>query len=206
MPSDQFKAMLKRIKVDLSTMYRQVEAQLAWGKVVQSQYRPQIVISSRDIDDTLERIRTKIGTTEYLAAEIYLPVDGATNDEQVKKLANQLAREIRAGKATFFKLAQQFSQAAGAVNGGDKGWVNEAQLSEPLLQALKTLGKNQVTKPIKTINGYHILMLRDKRTLSEDTIPSSEQIKYNIGTERMDKLQRQRLMDLRLASYIDVRL
>ena len=198
--------MLKRVNADVSSIQQQVRAQMAWGKVVQARLRPRVVISERDIDAALERIRAKIGTTEYLAAEIYLPIDEGTKESQVKKLGNQLVQEIRSGKASFFKLAQQFSQAAGASNGGDIGWVNEAQLSDDLLQGLKKIGKNKVTSPIKTADGYHILLLRDKRTLSEDTIPSRDQVKYSIGTERMDRLQRQQLMDLRLASYIDIRL
>ncbi len=206
MSADHFMEMIKRIDGDASSIKRQIEAQIAWGKVVQARLRSRVVISERDIDDVLERIRAKVGTTEYLAAEIYLPVDETSKEAQVEKLAHGLVQEIRAGKASFFKLAQQFSQAAGAASGGNKGWVNEAQLPEELLQALKDAKKNQVTNPIKTMSGYYILLLRDKRTLSEDTIPSRDQIEYTIGTERMEKLQRQRLMDLRLASYIDIRI
>ncbi len=206
MSMDQFMAMLKRVGADISSMNRQIKAQVAWSKVVQGRLRSRVVISERDIDDAIERIRGKIGTTEYLAAEIYLSIDDAAKEQQVRKLARKLVQEIRSGKVSFFKLAQQFSQAAGASSGGDKGWVNEAQLSEELLQALKTAGKNKVTNPIKTVSGYHILLKRDQRILSEDTVPSRQQVEYSIGTERMDRLQRQRLMDLRLASYIDVRI
>lgn len=206
MDVEKFKNMLGRVNADLDSMFHQVKAQLAWGKVVKARLRPRIVISERDIDDALERIRAKIGTTEYFVAEIYLPVDDAKKEKSVKKLANGLVQEIRSGKAKFFKLAQQFSQAAGSANGGNKGWVNEAQLSEELLQVLKKTGKGKVTSPIRAIGGYYILLLRDKRILSEDTVPSREQIEFGIGSERMDRLQRQHLMDLRRASYIDIRL
>tara|TARA_R110001592_G_scaffold29350_7_gene106573 strand:- start:16573 stop:17475 length:903 start_codon:yes stop_codon:yes gene_type:complete len=202
---EQFMAMLKRSGIDVSTMIQQVTAQVAWGKVVQSRLRPRINISERDIDDALERIQSKIGTTEYLAAEIFLPVEDPKQDGQTRKLANNLVYEIKSGKASFFKLAQQFSQAAGSMNGGDKGWVNEAQLSEELLKPLESAQKNQITAPVKTLDGYHILFLRDKRALSEETVPSRQQVEYSIGNERLDKLQRRHLMDLRLASFVDIR-
>lgn len=201
----QFLGMLKKGGIDVSTMRRQIESQLAWGKVVQTRLRPRVIISERDIDDALERIKAKIGTTEYLAAEIFLPIENAKDEPQVKRLANDLVYQIKSGKAAFFKLAQQFSQAAGSTNGGDKGWVNEAQLPEPLLKGLKSVSKNQITKPIKTLDGYHIMFLRDKRALSEDNIPSRSQIQYNLGTERLEKLQRRHLMDLRAASFVDIR-
>ena len=114
-------------------------------------------------------------------------------------------REIKTGKASFFNLAQQFSKAAGAVNGGDTGWLQETQLSEEILTGLQAVKKNQVTKPIKTLSGYHILFLRDIRTLTEDTMPSRDQIYYSLGTERLEKLQRRHLMDLKASSFIDLR-
>lgn len=203
---EQFKNVLTKMKADISTMRHQIKAQLAWGKVIQGTLRSRVVISERDINDTAERIRTKIGTTEYHAAEIFLPIKGTSKEKEIKKLANELVREIKSGKASFFKLAQQFSQAAGATNGGDKGWVNEAQFPDELLQGLKKLSQNQITSPIKTTSGYHILLLHEKRSLSEETIPSRAQIEYSIGMERIERLQRQYLMDLRLASYIDIRL
>lgn len=203
---EQFLSMLKRGGIDVSTMYQQIESQVAWSKLVQKRLRSRVIISERDIDDTLERVKSKIGTTEYLVAEIFLPVENTKKGSGVKKLALELVREIKVGKVSFFKLAQQFSQAAGSAKGGDKGWVNEAQFPEELLSAVSQLNKKQVTAPIKTSTGYHIFLLRDKRILSDETLPSRDQIEYNIGTERLDRLQRQHLLDLRLASFIDVRI
>ncbi len=201
----QFRAMLKRAGIDVSTMMDQVRAQVAWSKVVQAKLRPKVIISDRDIDAAYERVKAKVGTTEYLAAEIFLPVYEAKSDKTVKQLANRLVREIKGGKASFFKLAQQFSRAAGSMKGGDTGWIDETQLSEEVLAGLKSVKKNQVTKPIKTLSGYHIMFLRNTRTLTEDTLPSKSQIEYNLGTERLNKLQSRHLQDLKAASFVDVR-
>lgn len=203
--SEKFKAMLRRGGIDISTMYAQIEAQVAWGKVVQKRLRPRVIVSDRDVDDTLERIQAKVGSKEYLTAEIFLPIDSAKNEKQVKQLANRLVREIKSGKASFFSLAQQFSKAAGAGSGGDTGWLQETQLSEEILTGLQAVKKNQVTKPIKTLSGYHILFLRDIRTLTEGTMPSRDQIYYSLGTARLEKLQHRHLMDLKASSFIDLR-
>ncbi len=201
----KFKEMIRRGGLDINTMYDQIRAQVAWSKVVQSRLRPRVVVSDRDIEDARERMVSKIGTTEYLAAEIFLPIDDAKKEREVKQLANRMIREIKTGKASFFKLAQQFSKAAGALQGGDTGWMNEAQLSEEILSGLSKIQKNQITNPIKTLNGYHIYFLRDTRTLSEETIPSDQQIEYMLGTERLEKLQGRHLLDLRSSSFVDIR-
>ncbi|MGH1404744.1 MAG: SurA N-terminal domain-containing protein [Alphaproteobacteria bacterium] len=202
---DQFKAVLKRNGIDVGTMQDQIRAQIAWSKVVQKRLRPRVVISDRDVEDAYERIQSKIGTTEYLAAEILLPIIDGKNEKEVKQLADRLVREIRSGKASFFKLAQQFSGAAGASKGGDTGWMQEAQIQQEVLSGLQKVKKNQVTSPIKTLNGYHLFFLRDTRILNESTMPSRDQIQYNLGAARLEKLQTRHLMDLRAASFIDIR-
>jgi len=202
---DQFRSMLRRGGIDVSTMTAQIEAQVAWSKIVQSQLQRRVIISDRDVDDVLKRLNDKIGVTEYLAAEIFLPFDKGESEAKAKNLANRLVREIKTGKASFFKLAQQFSKSAGSVNGGNIGWVHEAQVSDDVIAALQKIKKNQISAPIKTHDGYRILFLRDTRTLSEDNLPSRDQVYYNLGNERLDKLQRRHLQDLRSAAFIDIR-
>ncbi len=118
---DEFKSLLRRSGIDVSTLYDQIRSQIAWSKLVQKRIRPRIVISERDVDDAYERIKSKIGTTEYLTAEIFLPVIDKEKESDVKKLAHNLYGQTKSGKASFFKLAQQFSSSAGAAKGGDIG-------------------------------------------------------------------------------------
>lgn len=206
MEAAQFKSVLRKSGVDISTLHAQIAAQIAWGQVVQRKLRSRVIISERDVDAALERMKSKVGTTEFLTAEIFLPVADPKKKGETQRLANRLVNEIKGGKASFFKLAQQFSRAAGAAQGGDTGWLREDQLSEDVLSGLKKIKKNQVTQPIKTPEGYHIFFLRDTRTLSEDTLPSRQQVQYDIGSSRLDKLQSRHLMDLRAASFVDIRL
>ncbi len=203
--ADEFKSLLRRSGIDVSTLYDQIKSQIAWSKLVQKRIRPRVIISERDVDDALARIQSKIGTTEYLTAEIFLPVLDKENEKDVKQLAQKLYSQTKSGKASFFKLAQQFSGSAGAAKGGDIGWVQEAQLQEEILSALQKVKKNQVTNPIKTLDGYHILFLRDTRILTEDTMPSRDQIQYNLGTVRLEKLQSRHLMDVRASAFIEIR-
>lgn len=202
----EFAKMLTRGGLDVATMHEQVKAQLAWTKVVQKKLQPQIVISDRDIEDARERILSKVGSNEYLAAEIYLPTDSTRSEKETRQLANQFVKEIKSGKVSFFKLAQQFSKAAGSTKGGDTGWLHEDQISDEVLSALKSTQKGKVTKPIKTIAGYHIFFLRDKRTLSEDNVPSNDQILFEIGNRRLEKMQARHMIDLRASTFVDVRL
>lgn len=205
MSGDKFKEMLQKAGIDISTMERQIRSQIGWGKVVQDKLRPKVVVSERDIDDVLERLKSRIGTPEYLAAEIFLPVSDPKQEKEAMDFAQRLVKEIRSGKAPFFKLAQQFSKGAGAERGGDMGWLSEAQASEDVVNALKTLEKNQVSDPVRGVNGIHVLYLRDTRTMSEDNLPSRDQVLFSLGTQRLERLQYRHLMDLKASSFIDIR-
>jgi peptidyl-prolyl cis-trans isomerase SurA len=111
----------------------------------------------------LANLKASLGKPEYLAGEIFLAVDGPRNEEQVKNLAERLIEQLRQG-APFQALAQQFSQNGG---GGQLGWVSEGMLDDELMRALARLQVNNITPPIRANDGYHILLLLDKRRIGD---------------------------------------
>ena len=191
--------------VNIDTMRRQIKAQIGWGKIVQKVMRPQIEVNDADIDAFLERLNNNIGKNEYLVAEIFLPVDAPNQQSDARQLAEKLDAEIRAGKAPFFKVAAQFSKAPGAAQGGDRGWIQEGQLPDELDSVLKTMKKDDLSEPIHSSAGYHILYLRDTRAITDKDIPSREEIFNALGGQRLDRAQRRYLMDLRSAAFIENR-
>lgn len=202
---EQFEEMLKRSGVNINTMYNQIEAQMAWGQAVQKIIRPKITVTDADIDDAVQRMRDKIGKTEYLVAGIVLPIEKASDAANIREMAYALTADIRAGKVPFSRVAQQFSKSAGANQGGDMGWIQEGQLEKELEAPLAAMQPGQISEPIKTQSGYSILMLREKRSITEDTIPSREELMNMIGTERLERMQRRHLQDLKTSAFIDSR-
>jgi peptidyl-prolyl cis-trans isomerase SurA len=205
MQRDQLEKMLSSQGVPRSTLESQIRSTLAWGKLVQRRLRPSIEIGQEEIDQVIQRIQANAGKPEYLAAEIFLAVDSPEREDDVRRLADRLYEQIGQG-ASFPAVARQFSQSAGATNGGDLGWVQQGQLPEELDKALQQLRPGQATRPIRSITGYHILMLRDERAVAAaNSLPPREQIMNSLGQERLDMLQRRLLRDLRRSAFIDLR-
>lgn len=150
--------------VPVSTLRTQIETNILWSKVVQRRLRPTIEIGDEEIDAAMERIRANAGKPEYLVSEIFLAVDTPQQDEEVRRLAERLVEQIRAG-ASFAAVASQFSQSTSAATGGDIGWVQQGQLSEQLDNVLQQLQPGRFSPPIRSLTGYHILALRDRRTV-----------------------------------------
>ena len=205
MKADAFKGMMRKGGLSLVTVEDQIKAHLSWGLVVQKKLRPRVTITERDVDDVLERLMKGAGQPEYLLAEIFLPSDNAQVEGKVKQLAASMVTEIRGGRASFFKLAQQFSKSAGSSKGGDLGWVAENQLQQELREGVKGLAIKEVSAPIRTPHGYHILLVREKRQLSGDKLPSRDAVYQMLGQERLDRLQRGYLLDLKASAFIDNR-
>ncbi len=156
---------LKKNGVPPEAMTTQVRNGLLWSKVVQRELRPRVEVGEDEIDAVIERIRANAGKEEYLLSEILLPVDNPAEEEQVRAVAENLVNQIRKG-ANFAAVARQFSQSPDAAQGGDMGWIQQGQLAPEISRALATSGPKQVSAPIRTAKGFHILGVRNVRTVS----------------------------------------
>ncbi|MCB1551161.1 MAG: peptidylprolyl isomerase [Alphaproteobacteria bacterium] len=205
-PVDVFKKALTQHGVRLSTLRSQIEAQLAWTKVVQKRVRPRVEVSDADIESEIEQLRANIGKNQYRLAEIFLPVADGTKASDVKALARKLSDQLAQTPEAFQKVARQFSQSAGAEQGGMIGWVFGGQVSKEVETVLPSLTVGKVSSPVETPAGFYILLAVDKRQISEDTLPSHDDVMQRIGTQRLDRAQRRYMMDLFSASFIEKRI
>jgi peptidyl-prolyl cis-trans isomerase SurA len=158
---DQLRENLAKQGVPFSTLEREMMAQVSWRKVVQKEIRKRIEVTDEEIDSAYSRVMSSVNKQQYLVAEIFLSVDSPADDSRVKAFADQLEDQLRHG-ASFPKLAQQFSQAAGAAQGGDLGAVQDGELPDELEHVLHKLSPGEISAPIQTQAGYHILLLRAK--------------------------------------------
>lgn len=205
MTGDQFGQMLGARGIKLKTLQDQIASQLLWAKVVGKTIRPRIDVTDKDIDAELARLKDGVGQTQYLVSEILLVPGDAKKESEVAAVANRLVAQLRQQPEAFPSVAQQFSQAAGAPQGGSLGWVTQGQLPEDIEKVVQTLQKGQISDPVKTLAGYHILLVRDTRTISAELLPKREEILDRLGTDRLDRDQRRLLFDLRSSAFIETR-
>jgi peptidyl-prolyl cis-trans isomerase SurA len=136
--------MMEQNKIDLGALRSKLRAERAWMGVIRQQLRRKAVIGGEEIEEELARLRAVRHLPRHRVAEIFLPVDDTGNEAQVRTLAERLMEQLRRG-AKFAALAREFSQSASAAVGGDLGWVTKGQL--------------QVAGPVRTLGGFHILLL-----------------------------------------------
>ncbi|NQV81938.1 MAG: peptidylprolyl isomerase [Alphaproteobacteria bacterium] len=163
MPEGNLAKLLDSQGISVTSLQNQLRAQIAWSKVVGQRLRPRVVVGTDEIDTLVERLKST-GRIEHLTSEIFLAFSdqNAAIRRDVTANAETLITQLRGG-ASFAILAQQFSQAVSASNGGDIGWISGAELPDAAGPALETLDVDKISDPIITRDGIYILQVRDRR-------------------------------------------
>ena len=96
---------------------------------------------------------------------IKLPANAtAAQDKAVQARAAALAAQARAPGADFAALARANSDDIGSKGlGGDLGWLSPGVTLKPFETALYALKPGQVSDPVRTTEGWHVIWLRDVR-------------------------------------------
>jgi peptidyl-prolyl cis-trans isomerase D len=119
------------------------------------------------LKERYEKEKARYVTNEQrLASHILIKVGGKGGpDDQKQALAKaeDIEKQLKDGKK-FDELAKQSSDDLGSKNqGGDLGWLDKGTTDEAFETALFALQKGEVSAPILTSEGYHVIDLRDIR-------------------------------------------
>ncbi len=130
-------------------------------------------------------------TTEYSAAHILV-----ADEAKAKELKTQID-----GGADFAELAKANSTDTGsAVNGGDLGWFGPGMMVKPFEDAVVTLKPGQVSDPIKTDFGWHIIKLNETRVAAK---PAFDAVKQDLSNELEQKVVAAHIETLTAAAKIE---
>lgn len=105
------------------------------------------------------------GSEERRASHILLtvaPGASAADKAAVKARAEALLAQIRQAPQTFAELAKANSQDPGsAANGGDLDFFSRGAMVKPFEDVVFALKKDEVSAPVETEFGYHLIKLTD---------------------------------------------
>ena len=119
------------------------------------------------LKDRYEKEKARFVSNEQrLASHILIKVDGKgspADQKQALAKAQDLEKQLKEGK-DFATLAKQNSTDLGSKNtGGDLGWLDKGTTDEAFENALFALKKGEISEPVLSSEGYHIIDLRDVR-------------------------------------------
>ena len=162
----------------VGSLKRQIEAELAWSRLLRRNVQPFINVSDEEVEDMMARLEASRGTAEYRLGEIYLSATPETA-AAVEQNGVRIMEQLRAG-GSFVAYARQFSEASTAAVGGDLGFVRLGQLPAELGTVAQEMQPGQLIGPIAVPGGFSILYLIDKKQVltadPRDAILSLKQI------------------------------
>ena len=140
-------------------------------------------------DAQLQQILEKNGTGLQVKARhilLRLPADATpAQRDSVVKLAADLKKRALAGE-DFAALAKKYSQEPGAdKSGGDLGYFGKGQMVAPFEEAAFKLQPGQISDPVETPFGIHIIKVEDRKMQSFDQLKGQfrEQVKSQLVQE-----------------------
>ena len=128
---------------------------------------------------------------EFQLAQIFIasPDDGdKAAAANVQKKAVDIAARVQKAPGDFARIAKESSEhKESAAKGGDMGWVSETQLIPEVRAAVVRMTKGEVSAPIRSQAGWHIVRLSDRKASVTRPLPDvRDQI---VGTMRLRKAQ-----------------
>ena len=106
------------------------------------------------------------------------------DDDQAQDTLKEIQDKLDQGES-FADLAKEYSQDPGSADqGGDLGLVSPGDMVEEFDEALFNMEAGQVSEPVKTQFGYHIIQLQE---VKEARIPPFEEVKADIVQELQAK-------------------
>jgi peptidyl-prolyl cis-trans isomerase C len=156
------------------------------GALVQN-YVKTHAISDEAVTKEYDNLKSTLGTKEYHVRHILVE-----KESEAKSIAAKLKKGGKEG--SFDKLAKSSSKDPGSKDrGGDLDWIPVSKIPsafvKPFGDALMNLSKGQVSEPVQSQFGWHIIKLEDVRDLK---MPPLDEIKPQLK----QRLQQQQVKDL----------
>lgn len=119
-------------------------------------------------------------TLQVKARHILIKPSIILSDDKVVAMLNTYRKQIIDGKKTFAELAEAHSQDPGsAVKGGNLGWADPNMYLPAFKEKATTMAIGKISRPFKTIEGWHILEILDRRK-ADTTQEATKRRAYNI--------------------------
>ncbi|WP_255532251.1 peptidylprolyl isomerase [Polynucleobacter sp. AP-Reno-20A-A9] len=104
-----------------------------------------------------------IPITQTLSRHILLRSRAGLSDQDAERRLQGYRDQVRAKTADFAELAKKYSEDGSAPNGGELGWMSPGDLVPEFEQAMNRLQIGEVSNPVKSEFGWHLIQVLDRR-------------------------------------------
>jgi peptidyl-prolyl cis-trans isomerase SurA len=144
--------------------------------------------------------------TKTRTRHILIKTNELIDDAEAKKRLQSLKDRINDGD-DFATLARSNSDDKGsALNGGDLSWVGPGDLVKPFESAMKKLAINEISDPVQTQFGWHIIQVLEREDKDNSVEHKKNRVREEIRKRKIEEETELWLRRLRDEAFVDINL
>ncbi|EAN4269814.1 peptidylprolyl isomerase SurA [Salmonella enterica] len=196
--------------------------QMGWGRIQELPWIFAQALSTAKKGDIVGPIRSGVGfhilkvndlrgqsqsisVTEVHARHILLKPSPIMNDQQARLKLEEIAADIKSGKTTFAAAAKEYSQDPGSANqGGDLGWATPDIFDPAFRDALTKLHKGQISAPVHSSFGWHLIELLDTRKVDKTDAAQKDRAYRMLMNRKFSEEAATWMQEQRASAYVKI--
>ncbi|MCP4411738.1 MAG: molecular chaperone SurA [Gammaproteobacteria bacterium] len=162
----QMKDNIEKDRMSYSLFREDIRNKIIISRVRQGFVSQKIFISDQEIDDILVLMENQgASTIQYHLRHLMLALSESASpseEDNVRTRITDIQERFTNGE-NFSQLIIAESDGSDALEGGDLGWRTIGQLPKLFAGSINNLEPGQLSEPIRSANGFHLLKLEDKK-------------------------------------------
>ena len=165
-PFDQLPTALAAQGIDYKQYRESMRRELTLNQLRERDVISHIIVTPRELEQFLARQDSAAANDQFNVSHILLSLPAAATPEQIAEItkkANDIAERAAKGE-DFGQLAIANSNSQTALDGGSLGWRKGSQLPQFILDEVTKMKPGEVSAPLRTPSGFHIVKLNERRS------------------------------------------
>jgi len=146
-----------------------------------------------------------IVVTQTQARHILLRHRPSVTDLEAQRRLNGFKDQIRVKASDFIQVAKKHSEDGSAPNGGNLGWMSPGELVPEFEQAMNQLNINEVSDPVRTEFGWHLIQVLERRQAQLSADKQRDFARAAIREKKLDQAYEDWLRQIRDAATVEIR-
>ena len=182
-----------------------VREDLLIKRVIETQVRATITVSPQEVAQRLSAQPELVKPGDRTrVSHLLIRITDNRSEDAARAQIQDIRRQLLHG-ADFSTIAQRSSEDSHAKDGGAMGWVAHGELLPELDQALVRLNVGELSEPIKTSLGFHLLKVEERRPAAVlSAMEANQAVFERLYQEKFQAAFGRWLGDLKQRAYIDI--
>ncbi len=136
---------------------------------------------------------------------ILIKVNEIVSDSDAKARVERIRDRIENGGAKFDEQAKLNSDDGSATKGGDLGWISPGDTLPDFEQAMNKLKLNEISQPVRTTFGWHLIQVTDRRTQDITAERRRDQARMALRQRKSDEMFQDWMRQTRDRAYVEIK-